>query len=150
MERVVVTDRIGLLVGGNPSMITLLYLWTLPIDDVSPWMAHVSRWLERYPIWRKAHDLGSSSESARIVLAAPGLEDGVRGALRLVICQVTFVRYCYLELAGKTVLGWERDVAPGMIGTPGNTSTMTSHRAGLQASSSDALTSEELAFFRND
>jgi hypothetical protein len=148
LERVVVTDRIGLLVGGNRSMVTLLYLWTHPIDDVSPWMAHVSRWLERYPIWRNAHDLGSSSESARIVLAAPGLEDGVRGALRLVVCPVTFVRYCCLELTGKTVLGWERDVTPGAIGTPANAPT-TYHRAGLEASSSDALTSEELAFFRN-
>ncbi len=149
LDRVVLTDRIGLLVGGNTSMVTLLYLWTRTIDDVLPWMTHASQWLERYPIWRKAHGLALSSEPVRMVLAAPGLGDGVRSALRLISGHVTPVRYSYLAFAGRAVLGWESEnEAP--VPVADGSAPATHPRASLEtASIADALTPEELAFFRN-
>jgi hypothetical protein len=149
LDRVVVTDRVGLLVGDSSATITLLYLWTHTIDDVSPWMAHAGQWLERYAIWRKAHGLAPSSEAVRMVLAAPGLGEGARSALRLVSCRVTPVRYSYLELSGKAVLAWEWGAEPVKTVTQWNAST-THDPASLEAAAiPELLTSEELAFFRN-
>lgn len=147
LDRVVVGSQVGLLVGGNTSAVTLLYLWTDAMAELSPWMAHLSQWLEYYPHWRKAHGLGASSEAVRIVLAAPGLGDGVRSALRLITCHTTPVRYGLFELEGKLVLGWER----GEAGTAGPRSGLaTTVRASFDTSGADALTAEERAFFYQD
>lgn len=148
LDRVVVGREVGLLVGGNASAVTLVYLWTDAIAELSPWMAHLSQWLEHCPSWRKAYGLGSSSESVRIVLAAPGLGDGVRSALRLIACHTTPVRYGLFELDGKMVLGWER----GEAGTAGPQSGLaTAVRASFETTSgADALSAEERAFFYQD
>jgi hypothetical protein len=148
LDRVVVGPEVGLLVGGNASAVTLLYLWTDAIAELLPWMAHLSQWLEQYPHWRKAYGLEPSSEPVRIVLAAPGLGDGVQSALRLIACQATPVRYGLFEFDGKMVLGWER----GEVVTAGPRSGLaTSVRASVETTSgADALSAAERAFFYQD
>lgn len=147
LAREVVTDRIGLLVAGRSSAATLLYLWTNAIDDVSPWMAHVAQWFERYPDWRKAHGLAQSAAPVRVILASPGMGSSVRSALRLVSCPVTVSRYVYGELGGRQVLGWETETA-----TNGQAPEVTIHSGphpGMLGKPSDPgdLTPEEVAFF---
>lgn len=149
LDRVVITDRIGLLIGGRSDAATLLYVWTRTIEDVSPWIAHAAQWLEQYPIWRKAYGLVSSDAPVRMVLAAPGIEERLRNALGLVARPVTLTRYVCVELGGEAVLGWESGPEPGgnvIAGTAlaGQRPTPP-HRTAV----SDDLTPEELAFFRN-
>lgn len=148
LGREIVTDRLGLIMAGGASGATLLYLWTQPIEDVSPWMAHAAQWLDRYPIWRKAHGLVPSAEPVRMVLAAPDVGDRARSALRLLLCPVTLTRYASVELGGQVVLAWEP--AFEGVGRGPDQSGVGSQPGGEgeQTSSIENLTMEELAFFR--
>jgi hypothetical protein len=145
VDREVVTDRIGLLVAGRASVATLLYLWTHGIDDVSPWMAHAAQWLDRYPIWRKAHDLAPSAAPVRVVLAVPGIGPSVRSALRLVSCPMTLSRYVYGEFGGKTVLAWDTETRGQSL--EGTVPVGRQPVVGGGISNPEGLTPEEVAFF---
>lgn len=145
--REVVTDRIGLLVAERASATTLLYLWTRPIDDVSPWMAHAAQWFERYPDWRKAHELAESVAPIRVVLAAPDMKPSVRGALRLVSCPVTLSRYVYGELGGRAVLGWETGTETSGQSLAATVPAVSDTEGRGEVDDPGDLTPDEVAFF---
>lgn len=148
LDREVITDRIGLLVGNGPAGMTLLYVWTQPIEEMSSWMAHAAQWLDRYPIWRKAHGLGPSVAPVRMVLASPDVGERARSALRLVSCHVTLTRYVYVEIGGQEALGWDLRPEPGKKGSEGSTTASQYVGEREKASTIEDLTMEELAFFR--
>jgi hypothetical protein len=148
LNRDVLTDRIGLLVGNGPAGVTLLYVWTQPIEEMSSWMAHAAQWLDRYPIWRKAHELNPSVTPVRMVLASPDVGERVRSALRLVSCHVTLTRYVYVEIGGQAALGWDLGAEPGKKGSEEQTTTSQHVGEPEKTSITEDLTMEELAFFR--
>lgn len=143
LDREVITARIGLLVGNGTAGATLLYVWTQPVEDLSSWMAHAAQWLDRYPIWRKAHEMGSSVAPIRMILASPDVGERVRSALRLVSCHVTLARYVYVEIGGQAALGWD-------LGPDPERSTTANRHVGEREKAPDTedLTMEELAFFQ--
>jgi len=152
VDREVISGRIGLLVAERSATTTLLYLWTHPIDDLSPWMEHVSGWFERYADWRTAYELDPPSATVRAILASPAVEPKVRRALNLVSCPVTLTRYVYGELGGGALLGWETTAdTTGSIGLPANPGNRYP-RAGLNVSQRspdpDELSPQEVAFFQ--
>ena len=151
VAREVISDRIGLLVAERGATTTMLYLWTHPIDDLSPWMAHASNWFEHYADWRRANELSQTSPSVRVMLASPGVEPKVRGALRLVSCPVTWTRYVYGEVGGRALLGWETTTdTTGFIPVPGKAGNSAPEEKDLvspQLSAPDELSPEEVAFF---
>lgn len=148
LEREIVTDRMGLLVISGADGETLLYVWTQPIEDISSWLAHAAHWLDRYPLWRKAHGLTPSIEPVRMVLAAPDIGDRTRSALRLISCRVALARYAYAELGGQAALAWETglDAAGSESAQPPGNDQQAGERAKTRVT--EDLTMEELAFFR--
>ncbi len=148
LEREIVTDRMGLLVIGGAEGETLLYVWTQPIEDISPWLAHAAQWVDRHPLWRRAHGLTPSIEPVRMVLAAPDIGDRIRSALRLISCRVVLARYVYAELGGRAALAWETglDAAGRASEQPPNHDRQVGE--GAKTRVTEDLTMEELAFFR--
>jgi hypothetical protein len=148
LDREVLADRIGLLVGSGPAGATLLYVWTQPVEEMSSWMAHAAQWLDRYPIWQKAHGLHPSVAPVRVVLASPDVGERARSALRLVSCHVTLARYVYVEIGGQAALGWDLGPEPGKKASEEPTTANQHVGEREKASITEDLTMEELAFFR--
>ena len=97
VDRQLVTEQIGLLVGGDADRITCLYLSVRPLADLSPWMAHAARWLGLYPAWRRLHGRPASGAPPNIVLAGPDFGDDVKRGLSLLALPVRLVRYACVE-----------------------------------------------------
>lgn len=146
-ERTVLNEHLGLLIGCRASDVILLYLWTRPIDDLLPWMAHAARWLDRASAWRNAHGCAPSAAPARIVLAAPEIGDDVRHALRLLTSPVMTVRYVRVELGGRPELGWGGASAESSPFGCEESHAAIREQGPVQRSGDDELTPEEVAFF---
>jgi len=107
VDRQLVTEQIGLLVGGDADRITCLYLSVRPLADVSPWMAHAARWLGLYPAWRRLHGRPASGVPPNVVLAGPDFGDDVKRGLSLLALPVRLVRYACVECEHVRDLCWE-------------------------------------------
>ncbi len=97
VDRQLVTEQIGLLVGGDADRITCLYLSVRPLADLSPWMAHAARWLGLYPAWRRLHGRPALGAPPEVVLAGPDFGDDVKRGLSLLALPVRLVRYACVE-----------------------------------------------------
>lgn len=97
VDRQLVTEQIGLLVGGDADRITCLYLSVRPLADLSPWLAHAARWLGLYPAWRRLHGRPASGAPPDVVLAGPEFGDDVKRGLSLLALPVKLVRYACVE-----------------------------------------------------
>ncbi|MFZ5874841.1 MAG: hypothetical protein ACOYXU_00400 [Nitrospirota bacterium] len=149
LERTIVSERIGLLVGDAPDGMTMLYLWTHEDPGGLPWLVHLARWRSDYPAWRSAHGLPPCARPLRVIVAVPGTIIGVRDAVRLLIGSIAVVPYRCVDIEGNLVLGWDavsltedqsggdRVVEQAVVRTID----------GVWSSSSDTLTPEEWAFF---
>lgn len=144
LDRQVVTDDIGLLVGGSPNQPTCLFLWVTPLRDLWPWMAHAARWLGLYPSWRRLHGLSPSAMPVKMVLAGPDVGDEARVAVSLIALPVILARYTCLGYGPSRRLCWEdwdeerdaQDLNAAIPGTQGDTGTVV------------GMSAEEVAFFR--
>ena len=124
VDRQLVTEQIGLLIGGGADRITCLYLSIRPLADLSPWMAHAAWWLGLYPAWRRLHGWPASDVPPDVVLAGPDFGDDVKRGLSLLALPVRLVRYACVEcehVSSVTVdrcfprdLCWEADDGDGV------------------------------------
>jgi hypothetical protein len=114
VDRQLVTEQIGLLVGGDADRITCLYLSVRPLADLSPWMAHAARWLGLYPAWRRLHGRPASGAPPNIVLAGPDFGDDVKRGLSLLALPVRLVRYTCVECEHAMDLCWETGDGDGV------------------------------------
>jgi len=150
VERAIISERIGLLVGDAPDGMTLLYVWTHEDPGCLTWLINLAQWQDAYPAWRSAHGLPPCSLSLRVIVAAPSVVTGLRDALRLLVGSVGVVSYQCLDLDGKLVLGWESDTVSGRnergerVAEP--VAEPFCHVVG--ADSPDGLTPDERAFFQ--
>jgi len=107
VDRQLVTEQIGLLVGGDADRITCLYLSVRPLADLSPWMAHAARWLGLYPAWRRLYGRPALGAPPNVVLAGPDFGDDVKQGLSLLALPVRLVRYACVECEHVRDLCWE-------------------------------------------
>jgi hypothetical protein len=114
VDRQLVTEQIGLLVGGDADRITCLYLSVRPLADLSPWMAHAARWLGLYPAWRRLHGRPASGAPPNVVLAGPDFGDDVKRGLSLLALPVRLVRYACVECEHVRDLYWETGDGDGV------------------------------------
>jgi hypothetical protein len=148
VERTVVDDGIGLLVGAAPPSSTLLYLVRDHRADFLPWLTHVSRWVALYPAWLAAHGRTGPPPPVRIVLAGPQVSDGLRDAVALISCPVLVAGYRVGTRGGEPFLEWEQGaVLDGADGEHRADRSQTVEES-WQVPSDEALTSEEWEFFR--
>jgi hypothetical protein len=150
IERTVVAEGIGLLVGDGPDGMTLVYVWAHEDPGCLTWLIHLARWRDCYPAWRSAHGLPPCARPLRVIVAVPGVVNGLRDAIRLLVGSVAVVRYQCLDLDGMTVLGWETDKTSGYeerggrIAERATEPTLDVVRSGSQ----ELLTPAEWAFFQ--
>jgi len=135
-DRQLFDDHCALLVLGSRDQPTCLYLWTIPLRNLTSWLGHAGAWLRHYPRWRSLHGLPPADQSVRIVLAAPDFNGEIHAALDMLATPVTLVRYVCLEVGAMRSLCWEGEIhisgskrASGML-------------EGVE------LSPEELSFFR--
>ena len=114
VDRQLVTEQIGLLVGGDADRITCLYLSVRPLADLSPWMAHAARWLGLYPAWRRLHGRPASGVPPNVVLAGPDFGDDVKRGLSLLARPVRLVRYACVECEHVRDLCWATGDSDGV------------------------------------
>ena len=114
VDRQLVTEQIGLLVGADADRITCLYLSVRPLADLSPWMAHAARWLGLYPAWRRLHGRPASGVPPNVVLAGPDFGDDVKRGLSLLARPVRLVRYACVECEHVRDLCWATGDSDGV------------------------------------
>ncbi|HET8760603.1 MAG TPA: hypothetical protein VFN94_06025 [Nitrospiria bacterium] len=148
IERTVVGDGVGLLVGEEEGRTTLLYLWWQERPDFLAWMAHVARWTSLSPTWRKAQGLKASDVPIRVILAVPSVSEGLRDAVTLLSPSVTVLRYRWEARGGACALRWDEDSAT--VCSPAGDRVGGATPAGIfsSASADEALTPEERDFFQ--
>lgn len=145
VDRQVVSEQIGLLVGGAAEPLTCLYLWVAPVEDLSPWMAHAVRWLRRYPQWRRVHGLVADGTPPRLVLAGPEFGEAVRPSLGFLNAKADLVRYTCVEFQQVRSLCWEETALQSAItGEVAADSKSLGHRR----EHASILSPEEIAFFQ--
>ncbi|MFZ5862589.1 MAG: hypothetical protein ACOYXR_07115 [Nitrospirota bacterium] len=150
VERTIVSERIGLLIGDAPEGTILLYLWTEEDPGGLMWLVHLARWKSSYPAWRSAHGLPACSRGVRIIVAVPGVVTGLRDAVRLLGDSVTVVRYQCLDVDGSVVVGWESDTVAQRPQREDLTVAPVAHprRETSRSTVHEALTPDEWAFFQ--
>jgi hypothetical protein len=144
LDRSVVTDDIGLLVGGSPDQPTCLFLWVTPLRDLGPWMAHAARWLGLYPRWRRLQGLSPSVAPVKMVLAGAEVGEEARLAVSLLAHPVVLARYICLGYGQSRSLcwdGWEEE-------TDVKSQNALIPRAHGDTGAVAAMSAEEMAFFR--
>ena len=144
LDRQIVTNDMGLLIGGSPDQPTCLFLSVTALHDLGPWIPQAARWIELYPTWRRLHGLSPSALPVKMVLAGPGVGEGVRAVVRLLTLPVVlacFTGFGYGQSRGLCWEGWEEgsDTQPQSGPIP---------RAHGDTGSRVAMSAEELAFFR--
>ncbi len=150
IERTVVAERIGLLVGDAPDGMTLVYVWAQEDPGCLTWLIHLARWRDCYPSWRSAHGLPPCARPLRVIVAVPGVVNGLRDAIRLLVGSVAVVRYQCLDLDGTVVLGWETATTSGYEERDDRIAERPQGPAldVVRSSSPDSLTPDEWAFFQ--
>jgi hypothetical protein len=150
IERTVVAERIGLLVGDAPDGMTLVYVWAHEDPGCLTWLIHLARWRESYPAWRSAHGLPPCARPLRVIVAVPGGLNGLRDAVRGLVGSVAVVRYQCLDLDGTVVLGWETDKLTGHEERGDRIAERAPEPAldVIRSSAPEMLTSDEWAFFQ--
>jgi hypothetical protein len=152
LERTLVSERVGLLVGDAPDGMTMLYLWTHEDPGLLPWLIQFARWRNDYPAWRSAHGLPPCGRPLRVITAVPGMVSGWRDAVRLVIGSVAVVPYHCVDVEGKIVLGWDTTSlahrAHGGSDCVAEPATMVPAVDVVRSSAPATLTPEEWAFFQ--
>jgi hypothetical protein len=151
LERTIVSERIGLLVGDTPDGMSMLYLWTVEDPGCLSWLIQLAKWRNDYPAWRAARGLPPCGRPIRVIVAVPGVLGGMRDAVRLLIGSVAVVPYHVVDVEGKPILGWD-------------TASLTHHAQGgrdhvadeaivpavdgVRSRRSETLTPDEWAFFQ--
>jgi hypothetical protein len=150
IERTVVSEHIGLLVGDAPEGMTLVYLWAHEDPECLTWLIHLARWRESYPAWRSAHGLPSCARPLRVIVAVPGGLSGLRDAVRVLVGSVAVARYQCLDLDGTMVLGWETDKTSGYEEQGDRIAEREPEPARdvVRSRTSEILTPDEWAFFQ--
>lgn len=143
LDRHILTDDIGVLIGGRRGRSTALYVWSASVMDLGPFLAHAASWLRRYPRWRTLHGLDAFESPPRLVLAAPSIDGSVQSAVSLVAPTPTIVRYSLVSCGRSTNVCWDghdetvaRELVAGKSQDPASV---------RQAA---ALDPEEIEFFR--
>jgi hypothetical protein len=151
LQRTIVSDRIGLLIGDATDGMTMLYLWTDEDSGCLPWLIHFARWRRDYPDWRLAHGMPPSTRPLRVIVAVPGIVSGLREAVRLLIDSVEAAAYRCVDVEGKFVLNWDATSLTHCVqdgSDRGAEQAMVPAVDGARSSSSETLTPEEWAFFQ--
>lgn len=150
IERTVVAERIGLLVGNAPDGMTLVYLWAHEDPGCLTWLIHLARWKDSYTAWRAAHGLPPCVHPLRVVVAVPGGLYGLRDAVRALVGSVVVVRYQCLDLDGTMILGWETDQTSGSDQRGDRLADLVLEPAGhvVRSHVPEPLTPDEWAFFQ--
>lgn len=133
-DRQLLDEHCALLIAGSRDQPTCLYLWTIPLHDVTLWLGYAGAWLRHYPRWRRLHGLPPTDRVVNVVLAAPDFSGVVRTGLEMLARPVTLARYTCFEVGALRSLCWEG----GAIGTKHSSET-------IQES---GLSMEEISFFR--
>jgi hypothetical protein len=153
-DRQLVTEHIGLLIGGDADRLTCLYLSVRPLADLSPWLAHAARWLGLSPAWRRLHGWPASGAPPNVVLAGPDFGDDVKRGLSLLALSVRLVRYVCIEREHVRDLCWEVSDGDGLTGSgihlDRSTTDGTPQRfeAAYRREPRTELSAEETEFFR--
>jgi hypothetical protein len=151
LQRTIVSERIGLLVGDAPDGMTMLYLWTHEDPGGLPWLTQFARWRSDYPAWRSAHGLAPCIRPLRVIVAVPGMVSGLRDAVRLLIGSVAVVTYHCVDVEGKLLLGWDAssltDQAQGGGDRVAEQAVVPAVDV-VRSGSPETLTPEERAFFQ--
>jgi hypothetical protein len=144
LDRQVVTNDMGLLIGGSTDQPICLFLSVTPLHDLGPWISHAARWIDLYPAWRRLHGLSPSALPVNVVLASPGVGEGVRLAVRLITLPVVLACFTGLGYGPSRCLCWEGWEEGGATQAQSGPIPRVRGETGVRA----AISAEELAFFR--
>lgn len=147
LERRIVAEDIGLVIGGREGRPTLLYVWSAAIADLGPWMAHYASWVGWFPQWRRLHRLEPSAGPPRIILAAPDTAESVRAGLALLASPPEVVRYVSVMCGRSSTLCWD-DRETGRRSPKPDPQPQPDIRPKPSSPSPGDLSGDELAFFR--
>ncbi|MEO5657523.1 MAG: hypothetical protein ABIO65_13310, partial [Nitrospiria bacterium] len=146
LERHIVAQDIGLVIGGRDGRPTLLYVWSAVIADLGPWMAHYASWIGVSPQWRRLHRLEpSEGPSPRVILAAPDMAGSARAGHVLLAAPPEVVRYVSVMCGRSATLCWDDRETGLRSPTP---SLQPDDQPRPSSASLEVLSGEELAFFR--
>lgn len=143
LDRHIVTDDIGALIGGRRGQSTALYVWSASVMDLGPFLAHAASWMRRYARWRMLHGLAPFDSPPRLVLATPAIDEGVRSGLALLTPTPIVIRYSLVSCGRSTTLCWDGadDAVAREFAAPSRRDLGTVRQAA-------ALAPDEIEFFK--